>query len=120
MVEFPEARFQTARSHHLGDVGEDDGCYIYGYYRKKVSFSVNSLEEMTLIGIAGSSFFQVIGGFPKSAQELLEDQQANSHFGRADHLVAAWPPKRNCYCPPQVKRHVQFIEPALEHKKRRL
>lgn len=120
MVEFPEARFQTARSHHLGDVGEDDGCHVCGYYRKKVSFSVNSLEEMTSIGIAGSSFFQVIGGFPKSAQELLEDQQANSHFGRADHLVAAWPPKRNCYCPPQVKRHVQFIEPALEHKKRRL
>jgi hypothetical protein len=33
---------------------------------------------MTSIGIAGSSFFQRIGGFPKSVQELLDDQQANS------------------------------------------
>lgn len=120
MVEFPGARFQTDRSNHLGDVDEDDGCHVCGYYRKKIKLSVNGLEEMISIGIAGASFFQKIGGFPKSVQELLEDQQANSHFGRADHLIAAWPPKRNCYCPPQVKRHVQFIEPALEHKKRRL
>ncbi|CAG7951165.1 unnamed protein product [Penicillium salamii] len=120
MVEFPGARFQTARGHHLGDVVEDDSCHLCGYYRKEVNFSVNGLDEMTTIGIAGSSFFQRIGGFPKSVQELLEDQQANSHFGREDHLVDCWPPKRNCYCPPRTKRQVEFQEPALEHKKRRL
>ncbi|CAG7970680.1 unnamed protein product [Penicillium salamii] len=120
MVEFPGARFQTARGHHLGDVVEDDSCHLCGYYRKEVNFSVNGLDEMTTIGIAGSSFFQRIGGFPKSVQELLEDQQANSHFGREDHLVDCWPPKRNCYCPPRAKRQVEFQEPALEHKKRRL
>ncbi|KAK9846933.1 hypothetical protein MYU51_000023 [Penicillium brevicompactum] len=120
MVEFPGARFQTARGHHLGDVVEDDSCHLCGHYRKEVNFSVNGLDEMTTIGIAGSSFFQRIGGFPKSVQELLEDQQANSHFGREDHLVDCWPPKRNCYCPPRAKRQVEFQEPALEHKKRRL
>ncbi|OGE47359.1 hypothetical protein PENARI_c048G11836 [Penicillium arizonense] len=120
MVEFPGARFETARGHRLGDVDEDDGCHVCGYYRKKVAFSINGLHEMTSIGIASSSSFQRIGGFPKSVQELLDDQQANSHFGRADHLVASWPPKRNCYCSPRVKRHVQFLEPALINKKRRL
>jgi hypothetical protein len=40
-----------------------------------------ALEPTSSIGIAGSSFFQRIGGFPKSVQELLDDQQANSHFG---------------------------------------
>jgi hypothetical protein len=120
MAEFPGARFQTARGDHLGDVGEDDGCHKCGYYRKEVKFSVNGLDEMTTIGIAGSSFFQRIGGFPKSVQELLEDQQANFHFGREDHLVASWPPKRNCYCTPRAKRQVEFLEPALERKKRRL
>lgn len=119
-VEFPGAMFETARGQRLGDVDDDDGCRVCGYYRKKVGFSINGLHEMTSIGIAGSSFFQRIGGFPKSVQELLDDQQANSHFGRADHLVASWPPKRNCYCSPRVKRHIKFLEPALIHKKRRL
>ena len=120
MVEFPGARFEMARGQRLGDIDDDDGCRVCGYYRKKVGFSINGLHEMTSIGIAGSSFFQRIGGFPKSVQELLDDQQANSHFGRADHLVTSWPPKRNCYCSPRVKRHIKFLEPALRHKKRRL
>ncbi|CAG8059875.1 unnamed protein product, partial [Penicillium nalgiovense] len=120
MVEFPGARFEMARGQRLGDIDDDDGCRVCGYYRKKVGFSINGLHEMTSIGIAGSSFFQRIGGFPKSVQELLDDQQANSHFGRADHLVTSWPPKRNCYCSPRAKRHIKFLEPALTHKKRRL
>ncbi|KAJ5775840.1 uncharacterized protein N7511_000851 [Penicillium nucicola] len=120
MVEFPGARFETVRGHHLGNVDQNDGCHVCGYYRKKVTFSINGLHEMTSIGIAGCSFFQKIGGFPKSMQELLDDQQANSRFGRLDHLVASWPPKRDCYCSPRLKRQIKFLEPAVIHKKRRL
>ncbi|CAG8926439.1 unnamed protein product [Penicillium salamii] len=65
MVEFPGVRFQTVQGYYLRNVIEDDSCRLCGYYCKEVNFFVNRLYEMTTIGIAGSLFFQRIGGFPK-------------------------------------------------------
>lgn len=118
--EFAGAQFQTGRGDYLGEVGSSDVCHKCEYYRKKVDFMVASLEEAFSIMVAGSSCRQKIGGFPKSVQELLVNQQASAHFGRADHLVCLWPSKRNCYCLRRTKRRVQFVEPPLHRKKRRL
>ena len=118
--EFPGARFQTAHGHHLGQVDEDSGCRVCGYYRKRVAFTVTSLEEVTSIVIANATFHHEIGGFPTSVQDLLKNQQAYTYFGRADHSIAIWPPRRVCYCFRGTKRRVNFIEPSLGQKKRRL
>ncbi|KAJ5865430.1 Acyl transferase/acyl hydrolase/lysophospholipase [Penicillium soppii] len=66
LLEFPGARFQTGSGYHLGLIANDDECRGYGYYRKKVAFTVNSLEEIISIEIANSSFRHKIGGFLKS------------------------------------------------------
>ena len=120
LAEIPGARFQTASGYQLGEIYGSDGCYSCGYYRKGVKFSVKSLEEMMSIEIANSNFAHKIGGFPKSAQELLVDQQAHARFGRADHQVALWPPNRVCYCSRGKKRRIQFSEPRLGQKRPRL
>ncbi|KAJ6105174.1 hypothetical protein N7523_010248 [Penicillium sp. IBT 18751x] len=119
-IEFPRARFQIARGYSLGSIDEDDGCGECGYYRKKVMFTVTSLEENVTIQVANSSFEQRLGGFPKSINELLRDQQAYAQFGRVDHLPTLWPLRRRCFCSRGTKRSVEFLEPPLDTKKRRL
>ncbi|KAJ5642529.1 hypothetical protein N7490_006529 [Penicillium lividum] len=120
LVEFPGARFQAASGHYLGRVDQNDCCQYCGHYRKRVKFSVNSLEEMISIEIATNAHSQRVGGFPKSAQELLDDQQAHAHFGRADHQAWGWPPNRSCYCSRGTKRQIELLEPPLEQKRPRL
>ncbi|KAJ5369970.1 uncharacterized protein N7496_006062 [Penicillium cataractarum] len=117
--ELPGARFQVAQGIDLGPIDEDHGCYECGYYRKKVSITVNSLEERFIIEIASSGAGQRIGGFPKSAKELLHDQQVDSHFGRPDHAIIAWPRQRACFCLRGTRRVVQFADPPSIIKKRR-
>ncbi|KAJ5117867.1 uncharacterized protein N7443_001773 [Penicillium atrosanguineum] len=119
-AEFPGARFQSDQGSHLGSVKEHDGCHACGYFRKKVSFSLTSLEQIFSIAIVGSTSHHNIGGFPKSIQDLLDEQLADAHFGTPDHVVGHWPPNRACYCNRQKKRRVQFIEPGLKFKRRRL
>ncbi|KAJ6033832.1 hypothetical protein N7444_011603 [Penicillium canescens] len=118
--EFPGARYKTIRGHDLGHVNENDGCTVCGYYRKKVWFSVSSLEEITSIVVAGSTHQRRIGGFPKSMEDFLRDQQAYAQFGRPDHLISSWPPSRNCFCSRGTKRRIQFLEPNFKQKKSRL
>ncbi|KAJ6175004.1 hypothetical protein N7485_004809 [Penicillium canescens] len=120
LAEFPGPRFQIAGGYHLGPVSNDDGCSECGYYRKKVAFTVNSLEEVISIDIANSTFHHKIGGFPKSMHEFLNDQQVYANFGRADHRIACWPSNRVCYCSRGTKRRVQFLEPSPDRKKCRL
>ncbi|CAG8272590.1 unnamed protein product [Penicillium salamii] len=120
IIEFPGARVQTTRGHDLGSISEDDGCRICGYYRKKVRFSVSSLEEMISVVIASSTHQQRIGGFPKSMQDFLKNQQAHAQFGRPDHLIASWPPARICFCFRGKKRRIQILEPSFRQTKRRL
>jgi hypothetical protein len=53
LAEIPGAEFQIDHQRPLGLVGEDNGCHLCGYYRKKVSFTVNSLDEtLTIQGYA--------------------------------------------------------------------
>jgi hypothetical protein len=118
--EIPDGQFQTSHGHRLGSLKDDNGCHTCGYYRKIVSFSVKSLEEEVSLGIANAQIFHKIGGFPMSMHEMLEAQQAFAYFGRSDHLEISWPPNRFCYCSPKTKRRVQFVEPNLRQKKRRL
>lgn len=118
--EFPGGQFQTAHGHPLGPLDEDDGCYQCGYYRKKVSFLVKSLEETITIEVASSSSRRKIGGFPRCVQAILNDQQAFARFGRPDHSTPPWPPQRKCFCVRGTRRLVQFVEPPLSKKKRRL
>ena len=118
--EFPGGQFQTARGHSLGLLEEDDGCYECGYYRKKVAFHVKSLEETITIEVISSSFRRKVGGFPRSVQEMLDSQQAFARFGRPDHSVPTWPSRRKCFCLRGTRRLVQFLEPPLSKKKRRL
>ena len=120
IVEFPGAKFQTDQGYHLGPVKEHDGCQVCGYFRKKVSFSLVSLEEKFSIVVSGSTSHHRIGGFPKSIQDLLDEQLADAQFGTPDHLISYWPPNRLCYCHRRKKRKIHFVEPALEHKRRRL
>lgn len=120
LLEMPNAHFQTARGQYLGGIHENDGCPSCGYFRKAVRFTVTNLDEMTSIEIANTQFCHKIGGFPKSAQELLIEQQSQAQFGRADHKVDQWPPSRACYCSQATKRHIHFVEPSLGQKRRRL
>lgn len=119
-AEIPNGQVQTSRGLQLGSLQDNDGCHMCGYYRKTISFSVNSLEEEISLGIANDQFYHKIGGFPKSMYEILEAQQAFAYFGRFDHLELSWPPKRFCYCSRRTKKRVHFIEPTLQQKKRRL
>ncbi|KAH1505732.1 hypothetical protein KXX29_008550, partial [Aspergillus fumigatus] len=91
---FPEARFALSRGSSLGDVDGEYGCSKCGYYRKRVSFKVSNLHETVDLGVTGTTGFSSIGGFPTTVQCLLENQQADSPFGRSDHSRDRWPPSR--------------------------
>jgi hypothetical protein len=122
LVEFPGAELQTNLGDRLGRVhGDDDdaGCTICGYYRKRVRFSVASLNEDVSILVTSSSHQHPIGGFPATIQHFLDNQQAEAVFGRADHQTNRWPPKRMCYCSRDIKR-VRYPKAPPHKKKRRL
>lgn len=118
--EFPNATFRTSSCDEIGRVIANDGCGTCGYYRKKVSFTVNNLAEEFCIELSCNTLHHRIGGFPKSVQQITREQQIYSHFGRADHRRSVWPPKRVCYCVRGDKRSIGFSEPKIEQKKRRL
>lgn len=118
LAEIPEAEFQIDHQGPLGSVGEDDGCCECGYYRKRVSFTVQSLDEVLTLQIGNPGSQTRLGGFPKSVQRLLDEQQMQGTFGRPDHRTGAWPPARQCFCPRGTKRRVSFVEPALGKKRR--
>ena len=120
LFEFPNARFQTARGQELGPCGEQDGCGLCGFYRKKVQFHVNSLEEIISIEVTSGEAVQKIGGFPISVREIQDAQWTDAYFGREDHQAPGWPPKRSCHCREPEKRHIEFLEPPLGLKRRRL
>ena len=120
LIEIPGAKFQIGQDHSLGDVDPNDRCKSCGYYRKRVAFHVASLEERFSINIVNATCCEKIGGFPKSAQEFLDAQQAFAHFGRADHQTPSWPPVRHCYCAYGAKRTIRFVEPASRLKRKRL
>ncbi|CAG7999508.1 unnamed protein product [Penicillium nalgiovense] len=105
LVEFPGARFQSGQDLDLGSIDLIDICH---------------LDERVSIEISNNTFRERIGGFPKSAQEFLNEQKAYAQFGRADHQNLDWPPRRSCYCYHGSRRLVHFLEPALGQKKRRL
>jgi hypothetical protein len=120
LTEIPDGKFQTSRGHPLGSLQDNDGCDLCGYYRKKVSFTVTSLEEEFSLAIANDQIHHKIGGFPTSAFGIQQAQQAFAYFGRSDHLEVSWPPQRICYCSRKTRKRVRFKEPALEQKRRRL
>ncbi|CAG8923635.1 unnamed protein product, partial [Penicillium nalgiovense] len=120
LVEFPGARFKSGQDLDLGSIDLVDICQSCGYFRKRVDFRVTSLDEMVSIEIANDTCRERIGGFPKSAQEFLDEQKAYAQFGRADHQNQEWPLQRSCYCYRGSKRLVHFLEPALGQKRRRL
>ncbi|KAJ5771523.1 uncharacterized protein N7511_003574 [Penicillium nucicola] len=120
LVEFPGARFQSSPDHNLGSIDPVDMCQFCGYFRKRITFRVASLEERVSIEIANDTFRERIGGFPKSTQEFLDEQKAYAQFGRTDHQTLEWPRRRSCYCHRGSKRLVHFLEPTLTQKRRRL
>ncbi|KAJ5453744.1 uncharacterized protein N7458_004997 [Penicillium daleae] len=120
LAEIPGAEFQIDRQGPLGSIGEDNGCHDCGYYRKKVSFTVTSLEETLTIQVGNTESQTRLGGFPKSVQKLLDEQQVQSSFGRSDHRTDAWPPTRQCFCRRGTKRRIAFAETPLGEKRRRL
>jgi hypothetical protein len=66
IVEFPRARFYSGRGHSLGQVDDDDGCLLCGYYRKQVTLLVPSLDKELTITLASPAQQRPIGGFPKT------------------------------------------------------
>ncbi|KAH2558742.1 hypothetical protein KXV70_004079 [Aspergillus fumigatus] len=116
---FPEARFALSRGSSLGDVDGEYGCSKCGYYRKRVSFKVSNLHETVDLGVTGTTGFISIGGFPTTVQCLLENQQADSPFGRSDHSRDRWPPSRGCYCNSR-KRDQTSPDSDKASKRRRL
>ncbi|KAJ5100980.1 hypothetical protein N7456_007032 [Penicillium angulare] len=120
LVEFPHAWLQISNGHKLECLGVEDCCLTCGHFRKGVSFAVSSLEERFSIHIANDCHREMIGGFPKSLLELLQEQQAFDHFGRADHQNSVWPRVRSCNCFRRSKRKLQIVEPSVANKKRRL
>lgn len=119
-IEFPGARLQIGHSHNLGCLGVDDCCPRCGHFRKCISFAVTSLEEKFSIEVANNDHCEMIGGFPKSAAELLREQRAFASFGRADHQDLGWPRIRSCRCSSRKKRRISILEPLLVNKKPRL
>ncbi|KAL6229143.1 hypothetical protein BDW75DRAFT_250095 [Aspergillus navahoensis] len=116
---FQDARFMLARGSNLGTVEDGNGCSICGYYRKCVSFEVPSLNEVISLEVRGTAGHSAIGGFPTSIQSILQAQQADAPFGRADHRTDLWPPSRQCYCI-RRKRSQTSSNPASRPKRRRL
>lgn len=119
--ELPAAQFAIANGPRLGVVEEHDGCPSCGYYRKRVSFVVPTLTETITMRMESSHGQQKIAGFPNPTHWFLENQQIRDVFGRSDHRIGQSPARRVCFCAIGTKRRtVQFVEPALEHKKARL
>ncbi|KAB8244566.1 acyl transferase/acyl hydrolase/lysophospholipase [Aspergillus flavus] len=116
---FPDARFTLAEGHTFGSVEGDSGCTTCGYYRKRILFRVSSIHESVELGIYGTTGFSSLGGFPTTVQDLLEAQQADFPFGRADHRSDQWPPLRQCYCT-RRKRSRESARDESMSKKRRL
>ncbi|KAL5364260.1 hypothetical protein BJX96DRAFT_178817 [Aspergillus floccosus] len=116
---FQEPRVTLAPGTDLGAVDNDHGCRVCGYYRRRISFTVSSLQETVQVGISGRVGFSAIGGFPTSVQCLLDDQQADFPFGRADHRRDPWPPSRPCYCTGR-KRAAPSADRGRAAKRRRL
>ena len=119
-TEIPDAEFRIQGKISLGPIEKDQLCTVCNYYRKRVSFTVNSLDEVFTLQVANSITQQKLGGFPTSIGRLLRQQQAESYFGRADHLSDSWTPQRRCFCSHGSKRRITIIEPPAEKKKRRL
>jgi hypothetical protein len=67
LIEFPGARFQSSQDYDLESIDLVDIYQSCGYFRKRVTFWVASLNERVLIEIANDTFRERIGGFPKSA-----------------------------------------------------
>ncbi|KAL4862084.1 hypothetical protein BDV12DRAFT_203391 [Aspergillus spectabilis] len=116
---FRHARFTFVHGSDLGAVEDGDGCPICGYYRRCVSFRVSSLHAAISLDIRGMVGSSAIGGFPTSIKSLLEAQQVDAPFGRADHRSDMWPPSRQCYCI-RRKRVRKFTDSESPLKKRRL
>ncbi|ODM18136.1 hypothetical protein SI65_06007 [Aspergillus cristatus] len=121
MARLPNARFMFSEGRDLGAVNVADGCPVCGYYRKRVSFQVSSIYESVNLGVHGMTGSCALGGFPTTLQDLLEAQQVDSPFGRADHRCNQWPPSRQCYCTGTgKKRALASNEPQAASKRRRL
>ncbi|RDH26112.1 hypothetical protein BDQ94DRAFT_176705 [Aspergillus welwitschiae] len=116
---FPGARFMYG-NRDLGAVSNTDGCSACGYYRKRVILQVTSLSEDLQLGISSSTAFRALGGFPTSVQALLDAQQADAPFGRADHGRDRWPPPRRCYCRNLKRTGTEGMESKSTTKRRRL
>jgi hypothetical protein len=119
-TELPGARFMTLKGSNLGEADEHNGCRDCGYYRKRVTFSVSSTQEEIQLGIDSSSSFYKIGGFPTSVLSILQHQQADAVFGRADHCTDRWPPSRDCYCAIGSKRQNEAVPFCPNSKRRRV
>ncbi|KAJ5291503.1 hypothetical protein N7478_000754 [Penicillium angulare] len=119
-AEIPHAEFRMQGKCSLGSIEESHICSMCNYYRKVISFTVKSLDEVFTLEVVNSSFQQKIGGFPTSVKRLLRQQHAGNYFGRADHLSGTWPPERKCFCSRGSKRRIEIVEPPAEYKKRRL
>ncbi|KAJ5291406.1 hypothetical protein N7478_000657 [Penicillium angulare] len=119
-AEVPHAEIRMQGKCSLGSIEESHICSMCNYYRKVISFTVKSLDEVFTLEVVNSSFQQKIGGFPTSVKRLLRQQHAGNYFGRVDHLSGTWPPERKCFCSRGSKRRIEIVEPPAEYKKRRL
>lgn len=121
IARFSNARFTLSEGRDLGAVNVADGCSACGYYRKRIRFQVSSIYESVHLGVHGMTESCALGGFPTTLKDLLEAQQADSPFGRADHRCNQWPPSRRCYCTStEKKRPIASTEPETASKRRRL
>lgn len=79
--DIPLARLVILRGANLGSLHEHDGCQTCGYYRKRISFDVSSLDETLELAISSQARCNRIGGFPTTIKHLLHCQQVFSVFG---------------------------------------
>ncbi|GLA56176.1 hypothetical protein AnigIFM63604_005046 [Aspergillus niger] len=119
VCQFSEPRY-TCGGRDLGAVDNSEGCVGCGYYRKCVTIQVASMHEDLQLGITGLAGFRTLGGFPTSIHALLNDQQADAPFGRADHSQDRWPPLRRCYCSSRKRSGNLMIVDRAATKRRRL
>lgn len=121
VASIPGARFALSEGRNVGAVDGEDGCSVCGYYRKCVFFQVPSIHESVQLGVNGATGFCALGGFPTTLQGLLEAQQADFPFGRADHRSDQWPPSRRCYCTGTGKKRSRAsVGPETVSKRQRL
>jgi hypothetical protein len=116
---FPGAHVEFSDGTNLGALDDHQGCSTCGYYRKRVSLRVPSIHETVQLGVWDETGNSAIGGFPTSIHDLLDQQQANCPFGRADHRSDLWPPLRQCYCTGRKRSHT-FVQTDRPSKRRRL